>query len=183
MPESERTMSPVDKAPSARTGVRTRADVLLISAEYFDATTAYKEAGERAISALTSMLSLSLEKVEAAEIASFTERVNSVFGVLSRPPQTKESVLADIQRASPAAYADVNIPIESAAFTSLAFQCVFSKPLGEFGVFAAGALAIFYGLFDAITDPCAGFDGTPHPEYKGVLPRCTADLSVLPRYC
>ena len=39
------------------------------------------------------MLSLSLEKVEAAEIASFTERVNSVFGVLSSPPQTKESVL------------------------------------------------------------------------------------------
>ena len=68
------------------------------------------------------MLSLSLAKVEAAEIASFTERVNSVFGVLSRPPQTKESVLADIQRASPAAYADVNIPIESAAIHKPGFK-------------------------------------------------------------
>ena len=59
------------------------------------------------------MLSLSLEKVEAAEIASFTERVNSVFGVLSSPPHTKESVLETLM----STYADVNTPIESAAFT------------------------------------------------------------------
>jgi hypothetical protein len=94
----------------------------------------------------------------ATDIAELLKKVTHV-------EKSEEEVLAQVAALDPRDFIDVEVPLESAFFTSVAWKAVFAKP-------ATQAFLVLYGvgwaancLNNNSTVECLNWDGTPRPEY------------------
>ena len=78
--------------------------------------------------------------------------------------QSEEEVLAQVAAVDPRDFIDVKVPLDSSAFTSVAFQAVFAKPATQAFLLAGVGMAAL-SLYINSTVKCLGWEGTHHPEY------------------
>jgi hypothetical protein len=77
----------------------------------------------------------------------------------------KNVLLAKVAALDPRDFIDVKVPLESAAFTSVAWKAVFAKPATQAFLVLYGVGNAALALYSNSNMECLGWDGTPHPEY------------------
>ena len=81
-------------------------------------------------------------------------------------PWDLDRVLRFLNRQAPRLYIDVSTPLASSAFTSQAWQGLFSKSWTQNIFFGFTFILAFQGVATAIMNwDCKDSDGVPHPEY------------------
>ena len=76
-----------------------------------------------------------------------------------------EELLAEVAALEPRDYIDTKVPLESAGFTSTAWQAVSAKRPSQAALVLVGFGYSAMSIARNVQDDCTGFDGSPHPEY------------------
>ena len=85
--------------------------------------------------------------------------------VPAKVEQSEEEVLALLAALDPRDFIDVEVPLESAVYTSVAWKAVAAKPATQAFLVLLGVGMAALSFYINSNEKCLGWDGIHHPEY------------------